>query len=846
MRYININKLILFFCCAAASLSTSLAAQTIAEKKSGLSGGGAELNPEMQKKLNDVNKELTDLRSELKRIYDQVAEDYKAGKSPDSFLPLLEKAKEIRRKMVALNNDWLEVARRSGEGEKYGLWQQPETTLEQLVIDYGSEDYVYMMSPEVASIKISVNSNLPIPRATWNEMLELILNHNGVGIRQLNPYLRELFIIAGGNNGVRHVVSNIEDLEMFPSQERVAFLLTPPPSETKRAALFLGRFINTSTTVMEPLGRDILIIATVGELRELLKVYSFIAQDQRNNDYKMIPLSKVRAQEMAKVLNAVFDQINEPSNGNKRPLEKGKTLTKTKLDTVSAEPNSFKVLVLEGLSQAIFVIGTHEEIAKAEKLIREIEGQIGGPREKVIYWYTTKNSNAEELAAVLSRVYDAMFNKMMNQPKNNPNISEVDVNVTNNNPNSMPPFFTNLYADTFYQDGDVLVNNTPISYGNRDNKNNQSPQAISSNFIVDPKTGAIIMVVEQDLLEPMKDVIAKLDIPKKMVQIEVLLVEKAITDRKNMGLNLLRIGGSATNTRLTTVQWNDVSNPLTGSNGGQLGILDFTISRMKHGDWPAFDAAYRFLLMRDDITINANPSVVTLNQTTATFRLLQEISISTGLFTVPTQAENAIKDSFTRAQYGINLEITPTIHMGSNYSHSDELNYISLKTTVGFDTFVETGDNRPPITRRQIINEVLIPDGQTVILGGLRDKNTQDTKEQVPFLGELPGLGKLFSIKTSVDRSTEMFIFITPKIVDDPCGDLYRIKLEQMERRPGDIPDFMWSMHESRKMERDRLLAGSMELLFGRPDDGYFDTEIPCERNWREREWRRCGVWDGR
>lgn len=813
-----------------------LKAQTILEKKSGISGGASELNPVMQKKLNEVNKELVELRGELTRIYQEVAENYKTGKTSDSYIPLVEKAKEVRKKMHALNTEWLEVARRNGEGEKYGLWQQPETTLEQLIIDYGSEDYVYLMSPEVASIKISVNSNLPIPRATWNEMLELILSHNGVGIHQLNPYLRELYMTAG-NNSVRHLVADAEDLDLFPPQERVAFLLTPDSSDVKRIVLFLSRFIDKSTTVMEPLGRNILLISSASELKELLKLYSFVAADRMSNEYKMIPLHKVRAEEMAKILMAVFDQMGEsgpPPLSDKGRGPKRRNEVMPSPNSFNTEANSFRVVVLEGLSQAILVLGTYEEIAKAEKLIQDIEGQIGGPREKVIHWYTAKHSNAEELAAVLSQIYDAMFNKMMLETGKKDK-TEVDVNVTTSQ--NTPPF-TNLYADTFYQEGDVLVDTKPISYGNRGNAPVGQIQ-ISSNFIVDPKTGSIIMVVEQDLLNPMKEVIVKLDIPKKMVQIEVLLVEKAIHDTKEMGLNLLRIGGSATNTRLTSIQFNDASNPLTGSNNGQLGILDFTISRMKHEFWPAFDAAYRFLLMRDDVQINANPSVMTLNQTTATFRLLEEVSISTGVFTVPTQGENSLKDSFTRAQYGINLEITPTIHMGSA-SGRDGLNFISLKTVVGFDTFRATSDSRPPITRRQIINEVLIPDGDTVILGGLRNRTSQDTMEQVPFLGELPGLGKLFSIKTSVDTSTEMFIFITPRIIADPCEDLERVKMEQMQRRPGDIPDFMWSLHVSRELERERLLAGSMELLFGRPEDGFFETESPCRS-------RRCyGEWDGR
>ncbi len=80
-----------------------------------------------------------------------------------------------------------------------------------------------------------------------------------------------------------------------------------------------------------------------------------------------------------------------------------------------------------------------------------------------------------------------------------------------------------------------------------------------------------------------------------------------------------------------------------------------------------------------------------------------------------------------------------------------------------------------------------IADGQTVILGGLRRKSTQDTKDSIPFLGEIPGIGKLFSSTEITDNSTEMFIFITPKIIADPIEDAERLKMEELKKRPGDV-----------------------------------------------------------
>lgn len=234
---------------------------------------------------------------------------------------------------------------------------------------------------------------------------------------------------------------------------------------------------------------------------------------------------------------------------------------------------------------------------------------------------------------------------------------------------------------------------------------------------------------------------------------------------------------------------------------------------------PAYDLAYRFLMTQDDIQINASPSVVAINQTPATIAIVEEISINTGIYNVETAKGNTLEKAFTRAQYGITIDITPTIHITEDvYQDSNEPNYVTLETDITFDT-IQGGLNpeRPDVTRRHITNQVRVPDGQTVILGGLRRKNTDDFKESVPFFGEVPCLGKFFSYRKLHDVETEMFIFLTPTIISDPLDDFERIKCEEMRRRPGDIPEFLCSLVAARDIEKNRVLAGSMRILFG-PD----------------------------
>jgi len=78
-----------------------------------------------------------------------------------------------------------------------------------------------------------------------------------------------------------------------------------------------------------------------------------------------------------------------------------------------------------------------------------------------------------------------------------------------------------------------------------------------------------------------------------------------------------------------------------------------------------------------------------------------------------------------------------------------------------------SSDGVPGINTRVINTAVLVDNGQTVVLGGILEKTSRDDKTQVPFLGDLPGVGSLFRTKARRDSRSELLIFVTPKILQD-------------------------------------------------------------------------------
>ncbi len=76
-----------------------------------------------------------------------------------------------------------------------------------------------------------------------------------------------------------------------------------------------------------------------------------------------------------------------------------------------------------------------------------------------------------------------------------------------------------------------------------------------------------------------------------------------------------------------------------------------------------------------------------------------------------------------------------------------------------------TGGFVPSIDTRSIMTQVLVGDGETVVLGGILETESRETTNKVPVLGDVPALGRLFRSRVTVEKEVELIVFVTPKIL---------------------------------------------------------------------------------
>ena len=750
-------------------------AQTISEKMAGGAPRTDGREPEMEVMLRDVNKNLVSLRSELDGCYAKVREFHRNAASDEEYYGLLQKVNLLKGQIVQLENEWRSSAvlesKRDDEG--YALWDQEETTLGQLVMEYGAMDFLYVVPPDMAGLKLNMHSNIPIPRESWNDVLEIILAQNGIGVKKINAYARQLYIFKQDPAVVQNIASRAEDLQLIPSGARVFYVFSPPVEQVKSVFQFFERFGDAKQTFIYQIGTKIALVSSKEEVEKLLQLFDSVWIDAKGKISRVVPVSKMAVKEMERILQSFFGEAIEK---NRPPFGK-------------VEQEGLTILSL-AQGNALILIGAQEVVDRADKIVHETEEQLQDPAEMTVFLYNCRHSDPADLAKVLEKVYSSLISSAGDVSK------EYDASYSSQGPQFKTP---DGYAPT----PPLVVSPPPLKPGNQVQI---EVEVGSDHFIPDPKTGNLLMVVRRDVLGRIKELLRKLDVPKKMVQIEVLLFEKKLNNQNSFGMNLLRLGSNHNGIKFTS---NLVP---TGA-----GVFQFLFKGSKSSHFPAYDLIYSFLMTQDDIQLNAAPSVTTVNQTPATITIVEEISINNGAAPVDTNKGIAFEKSFTRTQYGITIIMTPTIHpVDADDALSEGKGFVTLQTNITFDTpRTVNNEDRPQVDRRHIENEVRVHDGQTVILGGLRRKATQDSEDKIPLLGEIPGFGKLFGSTKLTDNSTEMFFFITPKIILDPQEEMLQLRTEELKKRPGDLPEFLKKVVESREKERKKFFEKSIKMFFG-------------------------------
>ncbi len=336
-------------------------------------------------------------------------------------------------------------------------------------------------------------------------------------------------------------------------------------------------------------------------------------------------------------------------------------------------------------------------------------------------------------------------------------------------------------------DGSGPTNSNVGLLGTTNNTNNiQDNNTLLSDrgtVTIDERTNTLIIKDVADSIENIRELITKIDIPVRQVMIEARIVSATDSFSKEIGVRWgILSNGAATNRNLlvggsnqTLADLKDFDIETTTVNGQTVSFPSYNISRPDNlnvdlgvTNAAAGSIAFGLLSLSDvmlDLELSAlqadnrgevisTPKILTADKQTA------KVSSGTQIPYQEAAASGATTTSFREA--ALSLEATPNITPDGKIG-------LQLLITNGTPTIIN-GD--VAINEDSISTNVIVEDGQTIVLGGVFRNRTNNGVDKVPFLGDLPYIGRAFRRDVRSNNKEELLIFVTPKLINDGISRL--------------------------------------------------------------------------
>jgi len=287
-------------------------------------------------------------------------------------------------------------------------------------------------------------------------------------------------------------------------------------------------------------------------------------------------------------------------------------------------------------------------------------------------------------------------------------------------------------------------------------------------IVPDPGTNSLLIRANRGDFDLIAAAVKELDVRPLQVLIEVLIAEVRKDHSWAFGVD-----AKIPRTRLTPKDPNATIEGATSSGGAGLG--DFVVRVMNLGH-VELDATLTAAAARGDAKIVSRPVVLASNNEAAQILVGSQRPFVQVARTLPT--DNAARDQVVQyKEVGTKLTVRPTISADGGYVQLAVTQEVNQATA-------ETQFDAPVISTRTVQTNLLVRDSQTVVLGGLTDKQREATQGGVPILSAIPVLGGVFGHAGRRTTETEFFLFITPRVIrSDEQAESVTQPMEKRARR---------------------------------------------------------------
>jgi general secretion pathway protein D len=616
-----------------------------------------------------------------------------------------------------------------------------------------SRNFTYNVATggQLKDAKLFMYGTKRIPKSDFYRFFQIMMFINDFVCVDVGPPHLAVTLIQGIGSragGARGASGNVKqkaqyvlptDLQDYADQPAtlITTVLSLPNTETRQLTTSLrGLFTETATESLLAVGDHSVLLQGFGSNIAALAQLLYIV-DRESADtgavqpvFEVLPLEYAAAEDVSDLLEELLEAGRRTGRTRtQRPDQQGVA------GVLGGGDVEAKILVY-ARTNSLLIMAAPEEMPRIKNLVAQLDVDVIEP-ERNYHIYSLQNVNAEELADVL---------------------------------------------DNFLQDAG-RVTGPAGGTGGRPGGAQAGGSSESNEIVVvpDPGTNSLLIAANKTRYEEVLELIRQLDRRQDQVLIETALIALQGQTFRDIGVELggadLDEGFGVTSFGLSSITDSDGDGTPdlripNESNGLIAGILS--------GD----DINIPFLIAAIENVDSANvlnvPSVLVNNNGSATVSTKDEQPTTT--ITLGSGVGGQTQENFNGyEEAGITLTISPSIS-ASAYLRLD----ISLIVSTFLGTF-QPGNPIPPARiTREIATVVNVPDGDTMVVGGIITDNLTESAQQIPWLGDIPILGNLFKRDSKTSDRTTLYFFVTPHILRDrDFADLaevsYRKKLEAAE-----------------------------------------------------------------
>lgn len=476
---------------------------------------------------------------------------------------------------------------------------------------------------------------------------------------------------------------------------------------------------------------------------------------------EVIPILYAAAKDIADLIN---DVINKGEGSQNNRFGAVPRFRRTDGSEGGAAKESLSFVTADTRTNSLIVLGNETGIQKARGLVKQLDFKVNADSQGGVYVYYVKHGNAEEIQKTLSGIADE--SKKANQESNRGG-STGGMGVV---PSALPETAKSKSVGAAFGDSVVIK--------------------------ADKNTNSLIITASKLDYEKVLSILAKLDVARDQVFVEVVIMEIDVNKSRELGLSLFNlVPGPARpdGTQDIIARQGFVGaagalatlfNPLDNPEGG--GIFTFgagekfrtSISGLPGGasQQTTVSSLLGFLKLAEQNSIGhvlSTPKITAMDNEKSIIEVGQEIYVQSG----SSLAANGINQiQLQPKNVTIKLEITPSINPGT------EKLRLKLLQTVN-QLAASTGPNgQPTISTKNIDTNILVTSKDTAVIGGLINEGETLTTRKVPLLGDIPIVGWLFRSRSTTKRKNNLVVFITPTIIRS-ANDMNNVTQSEIDKR---------------------------------------------------------------